>query len=120
MQRAECVPITTDRNYLHLKRETMKNHIEPKRQIKMADGFVQRHHFLPKSSHIQNVRTAETRIEAFLLSFNFARHFRMKKKTKPRKSAKTRISFWIYYSMHLQSISTTILRILRRSLNSLQ
>ena len=58
MQRAECVPITTDRNYLHLKRETMKNHIEPKRQIKMADGFVQRHHFLPKSSHIQNVGNA--------------------------------------------------------------
>lgn len=53
MQRAECVPITTDRNYLHLKRKTMKNHIEPKRQIKMADGFVQRHHYLPKSTHTQ-------------------------------------------------------------------
>lgn len=54
MQRAECVPITTDTRYLKLKRETMKNHIEPKRQIKMADGFVQRHHYLPKSTHTQN------------------------------------------------------------------
>lgn len=54
MQRAECVPLTTDRNYLHLKRETMKNHIEPKRQIKLADSYVQRNHFLPKTNHFQN------------------------------------------------------------------
>ena len=33
----------------------MKSHIEPTRQIKVADSFVQRHHFLQKSAHVQNV-----------------------------------------------------------------
>lgn len=37
----------------------MKSHIEPKRQIKMADGFVQRHHYLPKSVHTTNVTFLE-------------------------------------------------------------
>lgn len=51
MQRAECTPVQNDTNYIQLKRETMKSFTEPKRQIKMANDFIQRTHFLPKSVH---------------------------------------------------------------------
>jgi hypothetical protein len=34
----------------------MRSHTEQARPIKLADGFIQRHHFLPKPTHLQNVR----------------------------------------------------------------
>lgn len=54
IQRAECNPALDDANYVALKRETNRKLIEPVRKIQMADEFVQRQHFLPKSNHANN------------------------------------------------------------------
>jgi transcription initiation factor TFIIF subunit beta len=50
MQRAECIPQQNDFNYMNLKREEAKKFIEPKRQIQMANVFMQKTHFLPRST----------------------------------------------------------------------
>lgn len=55
IQRAECTPVHNDLNYLQLKRESNKKFNEPKKQIQLANDYIQKKHFLPKSTHVQNV-----------------------------------------------------------------
>lgn len=55
MQRAECTPVQNDTNYIKLKRETVKSFTEPKRQIKMASDYIQRTHYLPRSTHAERM-----------------------------------------------------------------
>lgn len=64
MQRAECTPVQNDSNYIQLKREITKQFTEPKRQIKMVtDNFTQRHHFIPKSTHLQNLEKKDKNVK---------------------------------------------------------
>jgi len=64
MQRAECTPVQNDSNYIQLKREITKQFTEPKRQIKMVtDNFTQRHHFIAKSTHLQNLEKKDKNVK---------------------------------------------------------
>jgi transcription initiation factor TFIIF subunit beta len=60
IEQAVCTPNHSNSNYLQMKRDTNRKFNEPKKQIQMASDFMQKKHFLPKSTHFHSANSGNS------------------------------------------------------------